>query len=85
MFSRYQSLINAVILDLNLRGHCGTSVLRDLRKIQPDIRVIIWSAMDESSAREMTASSGVSGIVAKPSPIRDLAMTLRRVLSNPAR
>lgn len=81
MFCRHAASLNAVILDLNMPGLDGFEVYEVIREVRPDMRVIVWSGVDEAAAREKLAKFGTPVILEKPTSARELAVTLKRVLS----
>jgi signal transduction histidine kinase/ActR/RegA family two-component response regulator len=81
MFCRYASELNAVILDLNMPGLDGFEVYEVIREVRPDMRVVVWSGVDEAEARERLQQIGNPVILEKPTSARELAATLKRVLS----
>lgn len=55
-----------VMLDLIMRGMVGLEVLRQLRQIDPQVRVIVATADIQSSTRELTREGGAAAFVTKP-------------------
>lgn len=56
----------AVILDVTMRDMDGIEVLKRLRKLDPNARVVIVTADVQSTTREMANSGGACGFVIKP-------------------
>jgi DNA-binding NtrC family response regulator len=54
----------------------------ELMKIQPDIPVILCSGFSKMSSEERAKSLRIKDFVMKPFVIRDLAVTVRKVLDN---
>src|SRR4029077_12036470 len=50
LFRASASQIDVVLLDMNLPGMSGRNVLDELRRIQPDVKVIITSAYSQDWA-----------------------------------
>lgn len=60
-----QHRVDVLLLDLNLAGHDGLALCRDLRDVWPQLRVlVVTGARDESRLRE-TLQSGAAGWVDK--------------------
>jgi two-component system chemotaxis response regulator CheY len=55
-----------VMLDLTMAGMYGLDVLKNLRQMNPQVRVIIASADIQSSSQEMAISEGAKGFIIKP-------------------
>jgi two-component system chemotaxis response regulator CheY len=55
-----------VILDLVMRGMYGLDVLKKLRELDPDARVVVVSADVQSSSHELVARAGARAFVNKP-------------------
>jgi CheY-like chemotaxis protein len=58
--------IRLVLLDLTMPGMAGDEVLRKIRAIDPELRVLLSSGYDETDAMSRIPSSKVWGFVAKP-------------------
>jgi CheY-like chemotaxis protein len=58
--------IRLVLLDLTMPGMAGDEVLRKIRAIDPELRVLLSSGYDETDAMSRIPSSTVWGFVAKP-------------------
>lgn len=57
---------NLVLLDLTMTGMYGMDVLKKLREMDPQARVIVASADIQSSTREMVDAGGASAFINKP-------------------
>lgn len=68
--------IDGVLLDLTMPQMDGSELLRQLRDIDPSIRVVLCSGYSESYATERFVNLGLSGFLPKPYRIDEL----RRVL-----
>ena len=55
-----------VFLDLTMIGMYGMDVLKKLREMDPQARVIVASADIQSSTREMVDAGGASAFINKP-------------------
>ena len=76
-----------VVLDLNLPGADGMTVLRTLRKTDRDTKVLILSARSEVSDKVDGLDAGANDYLAKPFHLEELAarirsLTLRQLFSS---
>lgn len=69
-----------VLLDLRLPKLHGHVVLDAIRKIDPDLPVIVVSAFDDKKAREESFKRGANAFFRKPPDIRKLHMEMTRLL-----
>ena len=80
VFRRRQNLIQLVILDLVMPEMGGRQVFSHLRKINPNLKVLLASGYSiEGDAKEIMAA-GCDGFIQKPFNIRDLSQKLRSIL-----
>ena len=70
--------VDVVVLDLNMPGMDGKEAFAALRRIAPDVRVILYSGFDLRQALEQFP--GLDGYVQKPLELCDLAAKLKDVL-----
>jgi len=68
--------IDLVLLDLTMPGISGDEILRQLRQIRPDLRVIIMSGYSEGETMQRCASLGVTGFLPKPFTVTTLIAKL---------
>ena len=66
-----------VVLDLNLPGADGMTVLRTLRKTDRDTKVLILSARSEVSDKVDGLDAGANDYLAKPFHLEELAARIR--------
>ena len=70
----------AVILDLMLPGMSGEQLLEEIKKINPEIAVIIASAKDDVSVRIQLLRAGADDFIVKPFDTDELLARLEAVL-----
>jgi PAS domain S-box-containing protein len=58
--------VDLVLLDVRLPDLEAEAVYRELRKIQPGIRVVLWSGYDDSGPVEALLRAGADGFLQKP-------------------
>ena len=66
IFKRYPGRIDLAILDLNMPGMSGEETLPELRKIRPDLKVVVSSGYSEAEAMRLFEGQQVSGFIQKP-------------------
>jgi CheY-like chemotaxis protein len=69
-----------VISDMTMPGITGAKLVKSMRKIRPDIPVIICTGYSENINEEKAASMGVNAFILKPLVTRELAGKIRMVL-----
>ena len=80
VFRRHQEDIRLVILDLAMPRLSGADTLRELRKLQPEVPVLISSGYSSDEDLRAVEREGVLGFVAKPYRPADLARRVRGAL-----
>ena len=75
-----RSPVDLILLDLNMPGMDGMAVLRELRRRQRTIPVIIMSGMYEQQVVRDAVSAGARDFVSKPIDLSRLRKTCERVL-----
>jgi PAS domain S-box-containing protein len=81
VFRAFYEEIDAVLLDLTMPHLDGSEVLRQMRRLRPDVKVILCSGYAESRARELCKESEPIFFVQKPFDAETLIGTLRAVLA----
>jgi CheY-like chemotaxis protein len=75
--------IDLVILDLAMPRLSGPETLRELRKVNPGVRVLISSGYSSDEDLRAVERQGVAGFVAKPYRPAELARQVRLALDQP--
>jgi len=73
--------IDLVILDVMMPGMSGIEVFRRLKKLDPNVRVILASGYVDASKLQMAIKEGVRDFIAKPFAIRTLHRKIEAILS----
>ncbi len=84
VFRERSSDIVAVLLDLTMPRMNGEETFRELRRIDPAVRVILSSGFDEQETMSRFAGQGLAGFVQKPYGLDQLIDTVREALDPPA-
>ena len=75
--------IVVVLLDLTMPHLDGEETFRELRRIRPDVRVILSSGYNEQETTNRFAGKGLAGFLQKPYGLRPLGEKIRQVLEAP--
>lgn len=80
IFSKEHSAISLVILDLIMPIMGGVECLKGLRKIDPQVKVVVASGYSAETTVHETIELGVRGFVRKPFRGKELLREVRKVL-----
>jgi DNA-binding NarL/FixJ family response regulator len=69
-----------VIADINLKGSSGVELIKDLKRLRPDVPVLVLSMHDESLYAERVFRAGARGYVNKRETAQKMVEAIRRVL-----
>ena len=75
--------IVVVLLDLTMPHLDGEETFWELRRIRPDVRVILSSGYNEQDATDRFAGKGLAGFLQKPYGLRPLIEKIRQILEAP--
>ena len=70
-----------VLLDINMPGRSGLEVLQDLKRLHPQMPVVILSAFPEKDYAIRAFKLGASGYVSKQSASSELLAAIRKALA----
>jgi CheY-like chemotaxis protein len=74
-----------VITDLSMPGMSGFDVAREVRRIKPDVPVILLSGWSIEQDDEKVRSAGITQVLIKPCLFDDLLEAVRKVVETPVR
>src|SRR5882762_3703440 len=74
--------IDVVLLDLNLPGTGGLEALREIKRRQPDIEVIVMTGNGTVQSAVQAMKAGAYEFVTKPFGLNDLKLLLGRVAAH---
>ncbi|MFW6372356.1 MAG: PAS domain-containing hybrid sensor histidine kinase/response regulator [Thermodesulfobacteriota bacterium] len=80
LFQSAPADFDLVITDLTMPGISGEALSRDILRIRPEIPIILSSGYHRPPASDSSDSPGITGTLPKPYRMRDLAVTVRKVL-----
>ena len=72
--------IVCVVLDLTMPHMDGEEAFRELRRIRPDVRVLLSSGYNEQEIANRFAGKGLAGFIQKPYQLANLIEALKAVL-----
>ncbi len=75
-----ESAPDLVVLDLNLPGMAGLDLFREMRRLQPDVPVVMLTSRAEEIDRVVGLELGADDYVTKPFSPRELAARVKAVL-----
>jgi len=74
--------IDLVILDLGMPGLGGEACLKELLKINPQVKVIVASGYSDQGRKKTVLQKGAQAFIAKPYRLTDLLQKTRQVLDS---
>ncbi len=80
LFNRNQAAVSAVLLDMTMPGPSGEDVFRELRRVKPDVRVVLTSGYNEQEATSRFVGTGLAGFLQKPWRPSDLEAAMSRAI-----
>ena len=83
LFRRDAARFDLVILDLGMPGMGGRKCLEEMRRLDPDAKILIASGYSEAEHSPTVLDAGACGFVAKPFTARDILETVRTILAAP--
>jgi signal transduction histidine kinase/CheY-like chemotaxis protein len=72
--------IDCVLLDLSMPQLDGQETFRELRRIRPDVRVVLTSGYNEQDAVNRFAGKGLAGFIQKPYRASELLAAIAQAL-----
>jgi len=72
---------DVLVLDLEMPGRGGLDTLRELKRVKPDIAVLVLSRHDEDPFAVRSIRSGAAGYLSKQSVSDELAEAIRKIAS----
>jgi len=81
MFRQHQSEIRAVLLDMTMPRLNGAEAFREIRMIDPNVKVVLSSGYNEQDATNRFAGKGLAGFIQKPYSPEALQTMMLDILS----
>ncbi len=83
LFKSDPDAFELVITDMTMPRMSGLQLTTEIRKIRPDIPVIICTGFSDQINEKNSSASGVQGYVAKPVRLKEIGKIIRDVLDAP--
>jgi two-component system cell cycle sensor histidine kinase/response regulator CckA len=82
LFREKHGQIDLVFLDLTMPEMNGEEAFQEMRRLRPDVRVLLASGYSEHEISTRFAGKGLAGFIAKPYQMATLSQTLRKIFQN---
>lgn len=82
LYRQHREQIDLVLLDLTMPHMDGEEAFRELRQINPEVRVVLCSGYTEQDVTARFAGKGLAGFIQKPYTLQDLSDRLRACLTS---
>jgi len=82
LMQKHKEDIDVILLDVTLPGRSSREILDEVRRIRPDLKVILTSAYDKNTIDVSFAGLPISHFIRKPFQLSDLASVLQDALSS---
>jgi CheY-like chemotaxis protein len=83
IFKKEQNAIALAILDIQMPDMDGKTLFRRLKALKPELKVLISSGYDETTALEGLGADGPEGFIQKPYWINVLEEKVKELLHGP--
>ena len=81
IYEEHKANVDLIILDMIMPHKGGPEAYEDLKRIQPDVKVLLTSGFEQQKAvAEDMCQEGAAGFVEKPYRLSDLSKLIRRVI-----
>ena len=80
LYREHQDCIVGVLLDMTMPGMNGEETFAQLRRINPEVRVVLTSGYNEQEVTSSLAGKGLAGFIQKPYRADNLLATFHKVL-----
>ena len=82
VFRRHRSEVKLVIMDLQMPILDGESACYALKKINPDVLVILATGIADNSLVQSLLDQGFDGFIPKPFTIKELSENVEKIIDN---
>ena len=83
-FAREKDKFQLVLLDYYMPQLDGAKTFECLKKLNPDVKVIIVSSAEELQLRQILAQHQIDGYIRKPFRVQEALHIIRHVMAKPA-
>jgi len=81
MYRTHKDEVNLVVLDLSLPGISGEETFRVLKRINPNVKVVVSSGYGDQYVKKLFKGVGLVGTLQKPYTWGDLVESMTKFLS----
>ncbi len=82
LFGKHRDRVRLVVLDMTMPNIDGEACFRELRRIEPQVKVIVTSGYNEQEIMTRFVGKGLAGFVQKPYSVTELLSSIQVVLRN---
>ena len=82
VYREHRDEIVMVLLDMTMPRMDGEETFRELRTLDPKVRVVLSSGYNEQDAMNRFVGKGLAAFIQKPFTLRDLRALVRRILES---
>jgi two-component system cell cycle sensor histidine kinase/response regulator CckA len=82
LYQQHRPDIAAVILDLTMPRMDGEEAFRQLRRIDPNVRVLMSSGYNQQDVTQRFVGKGLAGFIQKPYHLNTLVERMRQILAD---
>lgn len=83
VFKANPDSFDLIVTDMTMPDMTGVQLIRKIKKIRPDIPVILCTGFSYQINDEKSKELGIDGFVMKPVVMKEIAETIRKVLDKP--
>ena len=80
LFEKQADQIACVLLDLTMPRMDGVTAFQEMKRLCPDVKVILCSGYSEQDASQRFAAQGLAGFIQKPYRLEELREAMKRAL-----
>jgi len=81
IYNEHKSNVDLIVLDMIMPRKSGREAYKDLKKIQPEVKVLFTSGFDgQKAVAEAMCQEGAAGFVEKPYHLSDLTDIIKRIV-----
>jgi len=80
-FGQHRETIRCVVLDLTMPGMDGKATFKQLRKLSPELPIIIASGLAVDQVTRQFGDTQPSSVIQKPYQISDLSTKIQNILN----
>ncbi|MDM9381385.1 response regulator [Chlorogloeopsis sp. ULAP01] len=82
LYAQNRNKISVVLMDMMLPSLDGITAIRTLQKINPSVKIVATSGLMSNSKLAEAATFGAKTFLSKPYTVKELLLTLQKVLSS---